>query len=271
MNKILVPTDFSANSTNALVYAMEVARKFNSQVILLNAYSIPYSGSTIIVDITDMLKEEAWKGLEGQYELVKHKYSDVKVNMVAEYGAAADIIAGIVETYHIDMVVMGTKGAHGLKGVILGSVTAAAAKRLRVPLLAIPEDVEYKNPKRFVMATDYKLNHPEQLLPLEKLMSAFGGEIDFVNVSDNVKDASLDALESEFKAKVPGLLKEIHTFRRVQSNDVENGIINHLVNHPVDIMVVVSHHRGFFENIFHRSMAKRLTLHTALPLLFIND
>jgi nucleotide-binding universal stress UspA family protein len=271
MKKILVPTDFSQNANNAMIYALELARQTGSQVILLNAYSIPYSGSTVVIDITDILKEEAWKELEKQMDVCRTRYQDVHVTPVAEYGAAADVVAAAVDSYAVDMVVMGTKGAHGLKGAVFGSVTAATAKRSKAPLLAVPEDFEYKKPRKIAFATDFKVNDASHFNVLAAMLKASGAELELINVSADVHAINKDELEAGVKAKMPEVFAGIHSFKYVQDSDVEEGITNHLINNPADMLVTVAHHYGFFERLVHRSIARRLTLHTHIPLLFLHD
>lgn len=271
MKKILVPTDFSQNANNAFLYALETARSAGTEVILLNAYSIPYSGSTVVIDITDVLKEESWKELEKQMEICRAQYPDVKVTPVSEYGSAADVVADAVDNFQIDMVIMGTKGAHGLKGAVFGSVTAATAKRCKVPVLAVPEDFEYEKPKKVVFATDFNLKAGVSFPALESIIAANRAELEIINVSQDVKSVDQYSMEAKFRNAAPVLVQNVHSFKFIQGNDVEDGIFNHLLNNPADMLVVVAHHYGFFERLVHRSMARRLTLHVNVPLLFLHD
>lgn len=271
MKKILVPTDFSQNATNALVFGLELARKNNAEVILLNAYSIPYSGSTAVIDISDVLKEEAWKELEKQMDMCRAKYQDVKVTPIAAYGAAADVVADAVDAYQIDLIVMGTKGAHGVKGVVFGSVTSATASRAKIPLLAIPEENEYAAPKIIALATDFKINDASNYNVLGGFLSAYMAELDILNVTSDIKALNQDELKNKFSSSLPILTKGIHTFSFIQDGSVEDGIVNHLINRSSDMLVVVAHQYGFFERLVRRSMSRRLTLHANMPLLILRD
>ena len=47
MKNILVPTDFSENAENALYYAIDLAKRENAKIILLNAYQINYKNQIL--------------------------------------------------------------------------------------------------------------------------------------------------------------------------------------------------------------------------------
>ena len=64
INTIFVPTDFSEDADKALKYALELARKAKAKIIVFNSYEIPYSTSGMIVSVTDVLKEDAQRGID---------------------------------------------------------------------------------------------------------------------------------------------------------------------------------------------------------------
>ena len=271
MKKILVPTDFSPNAQNAFVYALELAKEFEAEVILLNTYSIPYSGSTVMVDITDVLKEEAWKELEKQMETARLQYPSVHVTPAAEYGSAADVITAAVDNFGIDFIIMGTKGAHGIKGTIFGSITSAVMKKVDIPVLAVPEDFEYKKPKSVLYPTDLSGGYGDHFKALKSILEKFQSELTILNVSEDAAELNQEKIKADFTKEHQELLTGTHEFVFVQDDEVEEGIVTHIVNNPCDLMVTVAHHYGIFERLMHRSMVRRLTLHSTVPLLIVRD
>ena len=68
MKTILCPTDFSKGSENAVRYAVELARKYKSKIILMHAYETPViytdvSVSAVQIDF-NVLKDDALKQLK---------------------------------------------------------------------------------------------------------------------------------------------------------------------------------------------------------------
>ena len=76
MNKILVPTDFSEVSENAVNYAIKLANSFSATLVLLHVNQIPVSNpefGIIAYDIHTM-KEESMKSLKELSEQIKKQY-----------------------------------------------------------------------------------------------------------------------------------------------------------------------------------------------------
>jgi hypothetical protein len=137
--------------------------------------------------------------------------------------------------------------------------------------LAVPEENEYADPKIIALASDFKVKNAANYQILENLMNTYMAELDILNVSTDVKSLNQDDLKSSFSSSLPKLTKGIHSFRFIQDDDVEDGIVNHLVNRPAHMLVVVAHQYNFFERLVRRSMSRRLTLHANMPLLILRD
>ena len=62
---------------------------------------------------------------------------DIKVTLITEEGSPADAILKTIDKEHIDLVVMGTSGKHGLDTFLLGSVTEKVVRSAKCPVLAV--------------------------------------------------------------------------------------------------------------------------------------
>ena len=80
---------------------------------------------------------------------------------IALYDFFVDGINAEVEKNNIDIIIMGTKGATGFKGAVVGSNTGDVITKVKCPLLAIPEDALYKRNKgnRFSHRLPYDLRY----------------------------------------------------------------------------------------------------------------
>ncbi|WP_273568521.1 universal stress protein [Maribacter halichondriae] len=70
-----------------------------------------------------------------------------------------DAIKRESENKKIDLIVMGTKGATGLKKATVGSNTGDVITKIKQPLLAVPEDTVYEKPREIAFATDYHIGY----------------------------------------------------------------------------------------------------------------
>ena len=140
MKKILVPTDFSDTSFNAVKFAADLALKYQAELCLLNCYHLPSSSSSVMINLQDILEQDSNLGLEEQQKQLKEiqKYSELKITTFSVFGLLNECIQNYINTYSIEVVVMGTTGAGKKTNQFFGSNTSKLMKRLDVPLFIVP-------------------------------------------------------------------------------------------------------------------------------------
>lgn len=125
MKKILVATDASEYSRRALKSALELARKFNSEVELLFVMYKPlvYDVNQLNMDLIspDLIEEAAELAIQATLEGMD--VTDVSLTKKVLPGKPANVILREIETEKIDLVVMGSHGYGAIAGAILGSVS----------------------------------------------------------------------------------------------------------------------------------------------------
>ena len=128
MKKILVATDASEYSRRALKSALELARKFHSEVELLFVMLEPYrplvyDESLLEEDLISLDQTEQRGELAIQATLEGIDITDVTVIKKIVQGKPANMILREIENENIDLVVMGSHGYGAIAGAILGSVS----------------------------------------------------------------------------------------------------------------------------------------------------
>lgn len=130
---ILVAVDGSTYSQQALSTAIEVARKFNSDV-LVEHVSEHDRGRAVVYSLespaaASRLVGDAVKTIRYAGIIAKGHLSDV---------AAGHVAKAIVETANanrIDLIVMGSRGLSDVQGLLLGSVTHKVIQMAAIPVL----------------------------------------------------------------------------------------------------------------------------------------
>ena len=140
---ILVATDFSETATKAIDAAVEFAKKFEAQLIVLHAYRVEIpmaspmtAGGYVLPDgFFEQLGSHARKQVEATAKEIEAR--GVKTIGLAVEQSAAIAIVEEAKTRPVDLIVMGTRGLTGLKHVALGSVADRVVRTAPCPVLTI--------------------------------------------------------------------------------------------------------------------------------------
>lgn len=272
MRKILLPTDFSDNATNALEYAFSLFGFEGVKYILLHAYTEPHGSADMLVSINDILQKQAKEDLTKYYNqlIKKHPEATLNIEHRLEYGSVAHKLKVIVEQEAIDYIVMGTKGASGLKKAIIGSNTSSVIRRVKCSIIAVPEKASFNTIKKVALATDYEgLENTKMLAPLIELTRNNNSEILAVNIT---KEPVL-AGRHEYEIKGMSLGREFEgipqRFFTIDDSDVVRGIKTFVREHNVDILAMIAKKHPLFERLFNSSITKGMAMVGEVPLLII--
>lgn len=137
--RILVPSDGSESSRHALTAALELARKFNSEVELFHvtqnqlAYYGYNEGFTNTID-PDLIKKNGEQALEVALKGID--INGVRFSKKHVSGNPAESILDEIKR-EFDLVIMGTRGHGAIAGAILGSVTQRVLANSLCPILVV--------------------------------------------------------------------------------------------------------------------------------------
>jgi nucleotide-binding universal stress UspA family protein len=147
---ILVPTDFSSCSQQAVLYAVRLAKKLDAHVYLMHAWSMPYwqwdEQSDRPHDVPPQLSAAAKSALETTLSTARGELPDVEALFYVGDPAASILVAAV--DVDADLIVVGTHGRSGFSRFIEGSVAEAVTRRAPCPVLAIrhqPDDAPASN------------------------------------------------------------------------------------------------------------------------------
>jgi len=142
IKRILVPLDFSANSTRALDYAYWLALKFDAAIHLIHVCEVPSitTGSAdayaiVYADWSQRLGEEA----ERQLTTIKKGLRGIAVTTEVLFGSPASGIIDAADANTADLIVMGTHGHGALMHVMMGNVAERVVRMSPCPVLTVRE------------------------------------------------------------------------------------------------------------------------------------
>jgi nucleotide-binding universal stress UspA family protein len=141
-SKILVAADGSEASMDAADYAIETARKYNSELVALHVIlsDVTLFGSVPPTHVNE-IKHEAQKYMDK----IREKYyedsnNNNKIQLRTELITSTSAVGGIVafaEKENIDLIVIGTRGRSGLKKLLLGSVASGVVSYAHCAVMVV--------------------------------------------------------------------------------------------------------------------------------------
>jgi nucleotide-binding universal stress UspA family protein len=277
MKHILYPTDFSENSEHALPYALELARLFDAEITFFNSYKLPYSKSNLLVSMTDRMKKDSEDSLKALKEKVLSDplYQKLNIKIKSRSGGFVFLIPKVAIENNSDLIVMGTKGASGLKEMFIGSNTLEVIQTSHCPVLAIPENAKDAKERKFnkiAMATDlHKVNDLKQLGPLFEIAKKCNSPIEFVNIIRPEDKADSDERSQQvlnLEEMAHGVQTSIHF---ATNSDIIDGLSDYINHKEPDLFAMLARKHSLFERLFTRSITNKLSFRTEIPLLVMDE
>ncbi|GAA5036856.1 universal stress protein UspA [Marivirga lumbricoides] len=273
IKRILIPTDFSECSINALKYAVQLAEKINiDEILILHAYAVPlsYSDLNISYDLSDTA-EAIEKDIDKEFSLLEQKIPElknIKYHKVKIDHYLNDAILSVCLKTNIDLIIMGTQGASGIDEVVLGTNAHRIIKSQICPVLVVPEDAKFTGMRNIALSSDYKGLMSELLYPLKALRYAFGATVHVIHIS---KKDHLEGEKAEAAKSLELHLKDLpHQFHFMKDEDIEFALENFAQKKNIDLLVIYPRKKGLFERIFGKSESKSIIFHSKIPLLALS-
>lgn len=279
MNQILIPTDFSNNSWNAITYALELFKKSKCTFYLLHINPIPpYSGAgtairTAAENFKDYVLEDSRKELKKLVKRIEKLPLNTKHTFVtyAIYDYFIDAIKRETEEKKIDLIIMGTKGASGLKKVTIGSNTGDVITKVKRPLLAVPEDAVFSSLKEIAFPTDYHISYDVNVLDtLIDMATLNNAIIRILHISK--KGEELTESQNEKKDFLDDYLVDVaHSFHSLTGTKLETAVQCFTESRDIDMIAMVAKNLNFFQRILFRPAVEEISYHTEVPFLVLHE
>lgn len=274
MKAILVPTDFSKISRNALKYAAEIAIRSKAKIILFHTYYIPIITSDVmVIPPIDVIENSSMDALKKMEKRVLSQYGKkIKIEFVCKYGFPIQEINTFTEENNIDLIVIGKQGTGFISEKIIGSVTTSLIRKSTCPILVVGKQHKFKPLKKIVLATDFEtLPNIKILNPLKEIATLFKSHIHILNIVQKLKEVPLIS-KAEQSISFNNEFKDIkHSFYLSENKNVVSGINQFIKEKKIDITVMIPRKHFFLESMFNEPHTKRIAFHTTVPLLSLHE
>jgi nucleotide-binding universal stress UspA family protein len=273
MKQILVATDFSNSATNAMDYAMELAKTLGMEVCAINAI-LPTEGvdnnmynAFFIKDYYEN-KRQALKEWVANYTQ-KEEYKGVDVSTACEVGSVKNVITKYIDEHHVEMLVMGITGATGITGIV-GSNASTMVAVVNIPTLIVPLTSRFSKSPVITLATDYETKlSGDDVNALNEMVVAFGSEkMQVLYVGEKSEVKNVETGESRLQELIKHTELE---FNYINKGNTITGIMDFIEKQDTDILCLVKHHHNIVYRLFTRSTVNKVLNKTVKAVLVLHE
>ncbi len=276
MKRILVPVDFSATSIKAFQFAIDIASKSGGSVLLYHLYAAARNTTPgLLVSPGEYNKQLALTSLKKLKRFKKQILKDPMAVVVSTIVGRSPVVGNILlfsQKHHIDLIVMGTQGATGLKKITMGSNASKVMEKTKVPVLLIPEKFQWKLPENVVFTTAFKRTDRNALSFAFEFIRLYGAGVTFVNLAKPGQQ-NYSAEEDNFETYAFSLKREYTgskiKFLQLKTKSIVDRMETLDETIPYDMLIMARRKLSFLDRFFQKSFTKEMACITSHPLLVI--
>ncbi|MFZ1785082.1 MAG: universal stress protein [Ferruginibacter sp.] len=268
--KILIPTDFSVQAEFAYLMVKKLEEKIAVEVHFLHVLDVPDTVTITALGDIQTCGEIDINYVITQKEIAERKLTDLKsfygsqIHTHLVFGKLTDAILSFSVANHYDLIVMGTKGAWGIKEKISGSETQIIARRSKIPLLSLMCDRSDLVIRNILLVHNFSNPVHEDLKLVHKLINIFDIKIHFLQIISGNSETETTAVVSTMHrfAEMNNIVNyDCHV---INDKDVENGVVHFNQMVDMDIICIGTHGKG---GVFHHSATEKLINHLFKPII----
>ncbi len=259
MKNILIPTDFSDLSKQVIQVAARVAALEGGRIHLLHTIHTP-----MLLDESGLAYiQPSFAAAENKMKaFVKELHLDVSPILQVEMDPIHIAVEAYVRDNVIDLVMMPSHGATGLKEWLLGSHAERVVRNSPVPVMVVKQPLAYYPPKHLAFASTFEPAERLSVKPLKELQKISGAHIHLVWV---LKEEKNKPSEEEMLMRMSEFAYSNQLFEAdyhiIYANDITEGLLKFSQSYYVDLIVIGTHKRNTVSHFFHHSIAEEVVNH----------
>ena len=271
MKKILIPTDFSECASKAVSCALKLSETNDLEIHFMHIAQVPVDWQSH--QDSAKLYPEVSKAINSHHvqlgklvDMAEHLGINARKFLLfnKNYKAIIDHIG----EHEIDFVVMGSSGATGLKGLLLGSNTQKIVRLSPVPVLVIKDDIfDPFKLDHMVFVSDFREEVINQFKSYVEFVQSLNAKISllFINTPENFTDSLTTKLVmGNYAMHAPGAVKNTHVFNCYNFMD---GLEAFCQQNNVDAIGMITHGGGSGIHLFNSSLTEKVVNQAKIPVL----
>jgi nucleotide-binding universal stress UspA family protein len=272
MSTVLVVTNFSGASRNALAYTCSLLQNTQARLVLLNIYAFPGAITSDAIAIAAMggIIERDTALLEQEYQWVQANYPALPIDTEMVTGIFQEELHRKVIESNAVLVVMGADGNYNnllsWDANIINSFID-----LPVPMLVVPAQVPYRPINKIAFACNYyRKNLQVPVSIIHKLVRFTGASLYVINVVAPQELITDEALHNK-QVLQESLVDVNPVYFEPEFHNIISAIDHFTSEENIDMLLVIPTRHGIWHNIFQKNHTKGLVYLNHIPLLSVRQ
>ena len=272
MAKIIVVTNFSDSSRNALEYACKFLDNPTTSVLLLNIFSFPGSltGDAIAIAAMSETIANDERKLQEEYEWVRSAYPEINIHAEMVTGVFLDELYAKAVEENTVLIIMGADGNY-TELLSWDSNIVDAFIDLNIPVLVIPSTVSYHPVKKIAFALNYYRKNLEMPVSMIKRLVHFtNAQLSVINVVS--PEEIIDETAKDHKRVLQESLAELSpVYLEPEFKNLFTAIDNFTAEENIDMLIVIPTRHGLWYNLYQQDHTKGLVNLNHIPVLSLRQ
>ena len=279
MKNILIPTDFSENSNNAIRYALEYFSNIPANFFILHASGkshahksnvsesfYEFEENTQVASSPTVLLRDEIKSFQLLSKNPSHYFHALEENLLLVEAIKKQVIEN-----DIDIILMGTKGDSQTHQADMGSQTYDVITKVKCPILVVPENAIFQGIRNFAFVTDYNCLYRSRVInTLSDALQLHTSPLRVLNIRP--QNTSLNVAQTDNKGFLHYFFKEIkHSFHILENKNIENGIQDFVDTWEISVVAIVAKNLNFIQRLMLRPTSGKFNYHTEVPFLVLHE
>ena len=277
--QILIPTDYSKNAFNAIVYAFELFENDDCTFHIFHTYFLGLSAQGNLMfpepeqheyDALARYSEDSMARLKDKVGLLTDnpKHS---VHFEQKLGTLIESIEEKVKKEGIELIVMGTRGITDDTKVAYGRNSVNVMENIRkCAVMAVPANVLNKSINEIVFPTNFKTQFNEK--EMKTFINIARQENTPIRILHIGKEEDLSERQKDNRKQLENYFNQLeYTYHWLEKVGVKEGVLSFVDERKSGMIVFVNRKHWFFGSVFSNPLVKSLGVHSKVPILALHD
>jgi nucleotide-binding universal stress UspA family protein len=274
IKKILVPVDFSETSEMAMFEAIGLAILLKADIFLLHVmeYNMHFYSTIpemqLVLPATTVIERSIITKMENIQKLIEQKYN-IKPEIYVASGNIYVEILDFSKKKEIDLIVMGTHGASGIKELFIGTNAQRVVTLSEVPVLTMRKKISDPHLTNILIPIDNSIHSREKVQLAMTFANLFKAKIHIIGFPDSTDEQDINKFNIKIESveKIIKLSELSYVSTIIHGSNLADAAIDYASKNNCDLIVINTGHESKLTGIFMGVFAQQIVNHSEVPVL----